>query len=156
MTALQNKTASPVAHLTPSDVEETFTASGFVSASPLTILRLTTNGKFVPESLLGYEAGYRRLLGVKLNVDIAAFHNQYGNLLSAERASQFLETSPQPQHFVIPITVGNGLYGSTSGFEIAPDWRPASWWRLNGSYAYLYMELNAKASSSDRSTARST
>src|SRR2546425_172543 len=50
---------------TPSDIEETFTAHGFVSANPLTLLRFTNNGKFVPETLLGYETGYRRLLGSK-------------------------------------------------------------------------------------------
>jgi len=141
---------------TPSDVEETFTGSGFVSASPLTILRLTANGKFVPESLLGYEAGYRRLLGSKLYMDITAFNNRYGNLLSAESGSPFLETSPQPPHFVIPLSLGNGLYGSTSGFEIGPDWRPATWWRLDGSYAYLHMDLKAKPGSLDVSTAKST
>ena len=34
---------------TPSDVEETLTASGLVSPSPLTILRIDPNEKFLPE-----------------------------------------------------------------------------------------------------------
>jgi iron complex outermembrane receptor protein len=141
---------------TPSDIEETLTASGLVSASPLTIVRITNNGTFVPETLLGYETGYRRLLGLKLYVDITAFHNRYDNLLSVESGSPFLEKSPPPQRLVVPLFFGNGLAGSTSGFEIAPDWRPVTRWRLNGSYSYLHMNLNAKPGSVDISTVNST
>jgi iron complex outermembrane receptor protein len=141
---------------TPSDVEETLTVNGLVSANPLTIVRLANNGKFVPETLLGYEAGYRRLLGSKLYVDITAFHNRYDNLLSVESGSPFLETSPSPQHFVAPFVFGNGLYGSTTGFEIAPDWKPVGGWRLNGSYSYLYINLNTQPGSRDVSTVNST
>jgi outer membrane receptor protein involved in Fe transport len=68
---------------TPSDVEETLTATGLVSANPLTMLRLTPNRKFAPETLLGYEGGFRRLFGSKLHVDITAFHNRYGNSTEA-------------------------------------------------------------------------
>jgi iron complex outermembrane receptor protein len=141
---------------TPSDIEETLTTTGLVSASPLIILRLTNNGKFVPETLVGYETGYRSLLFSKLSVDIAAFHNRYNNLLSTEIGAPFLEASPAPQHYVLPLFFGNGLYGSTSGYEIAPDWRPAANWRLNGSYSYLHMDLNVKPGSADTSSVNST
>jgi iron complex outermembrane receptor protein len=105
---------------------------------------------------LGYETGYRSLLFSKLSVDIAAFYNRYNNLLSAERGSPFLETSVTPQYTIIPLFLGNGLYGSTSGFEIAPDWRPATAWRLNGSYSYLHMNLKVNRGSTDTSTVKST
>jgi iron complex outermembrane receptor protein len=141
---------------TPSDVEETLIASGLVSANPLTIARIEPNTRFVPETMLGYEAGFRRLLGSRLYVDITAFHNHYNNLESVERALPLLQTSPPPQQFVIPLFLGNGLYGSTSGFEIAPDWRPVTWWRLDGSYAYLYMNLRTRPGSVDVFTPQST
>jgi len=141
---------------TPSDVEETFTGTGLVSANPLTIVRLTPNRKFAPETLLGYEAGHRSLLSSKLYLDITAFHNRYGNLLSTESGPPALETSPAPPRYVIPISLGNGLYGSTSGFEVAPDWRPTTRWRLDGSYAYLYMDLKTRPGSLDVFTAKST
>ena len=141
---------------TPSDVEETLTATGLVSANPLTVVRIEPNKNFAPETMLGYEAGFRRLLASKLYVDITAFHNRYNNLESVESALPVLQTSPPPPHFVIPISFGNGLYGSTSGFEIAPDWRPVTWWRLDGSYSYLHMDLKARAGSTDISTAQST
>jgi len=141
---------------TPSDVEETLTASGLVSSNPLTIIRIAPNGKFVPETMLGYEAGFRRLLASKLYVDITAFHNRYNNLESVESALPLFQTSPPPPQFVIPLSLGNGLHGSTSGFEIAPDWRPVTWWRLDGSYAYLRMDLRTKPGSLDTSTVQST
>jgi len=141
---------------TPSDVEETLPGGGLVSASPLIIARVVNNGKFVPETLLGYETGYRSLLGSKLSLDLAAFHNRYNNLLSVENGSPYVETSPLPQRYVVPLFFANGIYGSTSGYEIAPDWRPVSRWRLNGSYSYLHMNLSLKSSSRDVSTLNST
>jgi iron complex outermembrane recepter protein len=130
---------------TPSNVEETLTASGLASTNPLTIILIEPNAKFLPETLQGYEAGYRRLLSSKLYVDIAGFHNRYNNLESIDSALPVLETSPSPAQFVIPLYLGNGWYGSTNGFEIAPDWRPVTWWRFDGSYAYLHMDLNTKS-----------
>jgi len=124
---------------TPSDLEETYSSDGFGSATPLVIIRNMNDGKFVPETVLGYETGYRRLLGSKLAVDIAAFHNRYDNLASKELGAPFVEASPLPSRFIAPLIVTNGIYGSTSGFEIAPDWRPVTIWRLNGSYSYLHM-----------------
>jgi iron complex outermembrane receptor protein len=141
---------------TPADVEVAFEASGPVSPNPLTILRLKGNPRFAPETLLGYEGGYRALLGPKLYVDVTGFHNRYDDLLSVEYGAPVRETSPSPPHLVLPLVLGNGLYGSTSGFEIAPDWRPAPWWRLAGSYAYLYMDLSRRPDSTDTSTVNST
>jgi iron complex outermembrane receptor protein len=141
---------------TPSDVEETAYVTALLSPNPLTILSLIGNRKFAPETLLGYEGGYRALLSPKFYVDVTAFHNRYDDLLSTEFGAPVQETSPPPPHVVLPVMFGNGLYGSTSGFEIAPDWRPAPWWRLAGSYAYLHMDLNTRPYSVDTSTVKST
>src|SRR5947207_12267122 len=45
--------------------------------------------------------------------------------------------------------------GSTTGFEIVPNWKPADWWRLEGSYSYLNMDLKNRPGSSDMATVRS-
>ena len=134
---------------TPSDVERSLGGSGFVAANPPIFSRVTPNQDFVSEKLVGYEAGYRSLLDPKLYVDITAFHNRYSDLLSREIGRAFAEASPPPAHFVIPISLGNGLYGSTSGFEIAPNWRPAPWWQLDGAYSYLNMNLQKRPGSLD-------
>src|SRR5713101_8024660 len=141
---------------TPSRIEEDLQLTGLAAPTPLTFFRIIGDRKFSSESLIGYEAGYRSLVGPKLHVDIAAFYNNYDHLLSVEPGAPFSESSPSPPHTVIPLFFRNGLQGRTAGFEIAPDWTPTRIWRLRGSYSYLHIDLDKKASSLDTSSANST
>jgi iron complex outermembrane receptor protein len=141
---------------TPSRVEENDLLTGLITPNPPTFLRFIGDGKFTSENLLGYETGYRTLVNPKLYIDIAAFYNNYNHLLSIEPGAPFSETSPPPTHTVVPFSIRNGLLGNTSGIEIAPDWTPARWWRLRGSYSYLNIELRGRTTSLDTTTAGST
>jgi iron complex outermembrane recepter protein len=141
---------------TPSRVEEDLQITALLAANPLTFLRVIGNRKFSSESLLGYEAGYRSLVGPKFHLDFAFFYNNYDHLLSAEPGVPFSESSPPPAHAIIPFFFSNGLLGRTAGFEIAPDWTPTHTWRLRGSYSYLHIDLQKSASSLDPSTVNST
>ena len=141
---------------TPSRVEEDLQLTALVAQTPLTFFRAIGDRKFSSESLIGYEAGYRSLVGPKFHVDIAAFYNNYDHLLSVEPGAPFSESSPPPPHTVIPFFFRNGLQGRTAGFEIAPDWTPTRIWRLRGSYSYLHIDLEKKATSLDTSSANST
>jgi iron complex outermembrane receptor protein len=141
---------------TPSRVEEDLQITALLAANPPTFLRVIGNRKFSSESLLGYEAGYRSLVGPKFHLDFAFFYNNYDHLLSAEPGAPFSESSPPPPHAIIPFFFGNGLLGRTAGFEIAPDWTPTRTWRLRGSYSYLHIDLQKSASSLDPSTVNST
>lgn len=141
---------------TPSRVEEDLQLTALAVPNPLTFYRIVGDRGFSSENLIGYEAGYRSLVKPKLYVDIAAFYNNYDHLLSVEPGTPFSENSPAPSHTVVPLFFRNGLLGKTSGFEIAPDWTPISWWRLRGSYSYLYMDLQKHSGSLDTTTASST
>ena len=141
---------------TPSRVEEDLQLTALAAPNPLTFYRVVGDRGFSSENLIGYEAGYRSLVKPKLYIDIAAFYNNYDHLLSLEPGAPFSESSPAPTHTVVPLFFRNGLLGKTSGFEIAPDWTPISWWRLRGSYSYLYMDLNKHSGSLDTTTASST
>jgi iron complex outermembrane recepter protein len=141
---------------TPSDVDEDLAATTLKSTDPLVFTRTLGDGKFISETLLGYEAGYRNLVSRTVAVDIAAFYNDYDHLSSLEPGTPFTESSPAPSHLVIPSIRGNGLLGNTSGIEIAPEWRPTRWWRLTSSYSYLQMELSTRRSSLDTTTVSST
>jgi len=141
---------------TPSRIEEDLQLTALLSPNPLTFFRVTGDRKFSSEHLIGYEAGYRTLLRSKFYLDIAAFYNNYGNLLSIEPGTPFSETSPPPPHVVFPFFFRNGLLGNTSGFEVAPDWTPTHSWRLRGSYSYLHFDLKKEAGSLDASTVSST
>ena len=141
---------------TPSRVEEDLQLTALLTPNPLTFLRVIGDRGFSTEHLLGYEVGYRSLIKPKFNLDIAAFYNNYDNLLSIEPGTPFSETSPAPTHVVVPFFFGNGLLGNTAGFEIAPDWTPTSKWRLRGSYSYLYIDLSTRTGSQNATTVSST
>ncbi len=141
---------------TPSRVEEDLQLTGLLAPDPLTFYRITGDRKFSSENLLGYEVGYRSLVKPRFYVDLAAFYNNYDHLLSIEPGAPYSETSPPPPHTVVPFFFRNGLLGKTSGLEIAPDWTPNGWWRLRGSYSYLYMDLKKHSGSVDTTTAAST
>lgn len=141
---------------TPSDTDENLQTTSLLSTNPLTFSQTSGNDKFISETLLGYEAGYRSLMSQNFSIDVAAFYNYYDHLSSTEPGTPFVQSSPQPTHVIDPFVRGNGLLGHTSGIEIAPDWKPTKWWRLKGSYSYLYMDLSRDSSSLDTTTVSST
>jgi iron complex outermembrane receptor protein len=142
---------------TPSDAEENFDLSGFVGTGPNGtpfFARFNANRLFAPEQLNGYELGYRRLLSRKIYLDIATFYNHYHDLFDEEITGPvFLEATPAPAHLLLPAQFRNGLRGATEGGEIAPEWRPTSYWRVRGSYSYLHMNLGKAPGSGDIGTA---
>jgi iron complex outermembrane receptor protein len=146
---------------TPADVERDFFLSGFQGIGPGGIpffARFNANRNFVSETLKGYEVGYRRLIRKNLYLDLAGFFNQYDHLFSEEiTGAPFLEDTPPPAidnivappHLLLPAQFGNSLMGTTTGGEIAPEWRPASFWRLRGSYSFLVMHIERAPNSLD-------
>jgi iron complex outermembrane receptor protein len=145
---------------TPSDAERAFYLSGFgnafINGLPV-FARFNANPDFRSEELNGYEFGYRQLFTKTLFVDIAAFHNHYGNLFSEDITGPlFLEDNPAPPHYLLPAQFGNGLVGTNLGVEIAPEWKPLPFWRLRASYSFLQMRLKKGTNSLDIGTASFT
>jgi iron complex outermembrane recepter protein len=130
---------------TPSDSEEDFYLLGFIQTLPNGMpyfARFNPNPRFAPEQLNGSELGYRRLFGQKVYLDIATFYNHYHDLFSEDIiGAPYIEDDPAPAHVLLPADFANGLEAYTKGVEIAPEWRPASFWRLRGSYSYLHMDV---------------
>jgi outer membrane receptor protein involved in Fe transport len=98
----------------------------------------------VSETLLSYEAGYRKLVSTQFYVDIAAFHNKYNDLTSYGNASISIVTKPPPYAILISLPFANGIMGSTDGAEIAPDWKATHWMELRASYSYVTLNLEDK------------
>ena len=145
---------------TPSDIEDTLESTSLITTNattnPLTFSETKGNGTFTSETLLGYEAGYRSLLTSNLSMDVALFYNQYDHLLSLEpTGSSFIENDQGTPIVIYPYVNGNGIKGTTAGFEIAADWKPRSWWRLQGSYSYMDMNLHTISGSMDTTTVAS-
>lgn len=140
---------------TPSRAEHDFYLSSYVgqAAGLPFFARFNANPDFAPEQLNGYELGYRTLIGKNFYIDFAAFWNHYHDLFSQDLAGPIgLQTGlpfpaavqPGP-YLLLPAQFRNDLYGTTTGGEIAPEWRPTTHWRLRASYSYLNMNLSKAA-----------
>ncbi|HTS50607.1 MAG TPA: TonB-dependent receptor [Bryobacteraceae bacterium] len=141
---------------TPSDGEEDFYLSSLIGTAPNGLpyfARFSANPNFATEKLNGYEAGYRQLIGKTVYIDVAGFYNHYHDLFSEDViGAPFVESTlpfpvpvPPPVHLLLPAQFRNDILGYTKGFEIAPEWRPANFWRLRGSYSLLHMNLEQNA-----------
>jgi iron complex outermembrane receptor protein len=139
---------------TPSRIDEDLQLTGLASTNPLPIfVTIAGNRNFLPETLLGYEVGYRQLVMPRVYVDVALFHNQYDNLTSlGSSAVLSLEDSPGPTHLVFTVPWGNGIKGTTNGAEIAPDWKATRWMEVKGSYSYASLDLKNKPGNTDIGT----
>jgi iron complex outermembrane receptor protein len=134
---------------TPSRIEEDFELTGQVSVNPPILLRVAGDPQFKSETLLGIEAGYRKLITGQIYLDVSIFHNNYRNLQSFGASVASTENSPPPPHLVLTIPYANAIAGTTNGIEIAPSWQPTPWFRLTGSYSFVGIDLHANAPSLD-------
>ncbi len=134
---------------TPSELDQQIDITEFLRSvpAPPIYLKVQGNPSFDSEKLIGYEAGFRTLVTPAVYVDISAFHNQYTGLLNYGPMTVSVQTSPFP-YVLATLPYVNGIAGSTSGFEVAPDWRPAHVWELRASYSYLNTDLKTKLGNS--------
>ncbi len=133
----------------PSQLEEDFRLTAPISVSPPFEFLVSGNKNFRPETLLGYEAGYRQLVGSNFYIDVAGFFNQYDQLqgfLPGVVQQDPVANPPQP---ALTILYGNTVKGSTRGIEFSPDWKVTSRWRLAGSYSLLRYNLRSRDGFSD-------
>ena len=135
---------------TPSRIEEDFEITDFLIPAPLVYLTIDGNKNLKSEKLLGYEAGYRRLINPKVYIDISVFHNDYSDLMSL--GAETITADPNPAHLTIHFPWANGIEGNTDGFEIAPDWQPVKWWQFRASYSYLNLDLKNIPGNADTSS----
>jgi iron complex outermembrane receptor protein len=112
------------------------------------VVRLRGNPDFHSEKVTAYELGYRVEAMAKLFFDVAAFYNDYDDLLSFELDTP--TTDPRlPGANVLPIIQDNRLHGSGYGLEIAADAAPTDTWRLHLVYTVLRLRLHRDPGSRD-------
>src|ERR1700730_5355777 len=126
---------------TPSRIDEDLQLTGLVQATPPVFACICDNRKSVSETLLGYEAGYRKLITSSFYVDLSVFHNHYNDLTSYGAVTISVVNSPPPTHVLISLPFANGIMGSTNGAEMAPDWKATRWMELKASYSYVSLNL---------------
>jgi len=77
------------------------------------------------EDMMAYEIGYRAQPTDAFSWDVAAFYNNYRDLIA------FAAAGPTSFLFV------NGRSAETCGVELSAQWQPTEWWRLSGWYSYF-------------------
>ncbi len=126
----------------PDRVDENIDVEGYAGGSIWA--EILGNTHLRSERLLAYEVGYRGLLGKRVYFTLAGFHNVYGDLIA--QGPPFLATTTTPPFPAGSVVIGfqykNGIRGSTDGFELAPEWQAASWWRFKAAYSYLHVNLS--------------
>jgi iron complex outermembrane receptor protein len=141
---------------TPSRIEHDIDLTSFVTANPLIFLRVLPNKEFQSERLSAYEMEYRVQPTSVLSISWSGFFNRHRNLQTAEPGTPFSESEPLPVHFVVPFVLGNGLHGESYGVELTSALSVAPWWRFNGGYSHVHIDLTASETSRDMSTAALT
>ncbi|MGH9718251.1 MAG: TonB-dependent receptor plug domain-containing protein [Candidatus Acidiferrales bacterium] len=117
--------------------------------SPLPVIEaIYGNSQFQSEDLLAYEVGYRVQATKTFSADIAAFYNNYTDLLTAEPGTPFTEGNP-PTDVVYPFLAENKMSGGTYGVEPFFNWKVFPVWKLYGYYSYLQMNIHKNADSLD-------
>ncbi len=112
------------------------TGNPFAPVIPMTGA-VTGNEALDSEKLLAYELGYRIQPLENLSVDLTAFYNDYEDLLTFETTD------------TASFSFDNKMSGHARGGEIAIDWRPSIWWRIQASYSKILFSLELDGDSLD-------
>ncbi|HEX7901734.1 MAG TPA: TonB-dependent receptor [Planctomycetota bacterium] len=131
---------------TPSILDNDFRLNAItIPGAPPTVLAVFGQRDFRSEELLSLELGYRGRLWEPLTLDVATFYNVYDDLRSLETGATFSE----PGNDVSPFNIQNEATARTYGAEVSINVQAASWWLLQASYAYLYMNIELSSDSND-------
>ena len=125
---------------TPSRMERTGSIAGGFALPSFTPLTIAGSDDVGSETLIAYELGYRFSNGSDLAFDTALFFNRYDHV-------QTIDGLPS----------GNSVFGNAGevdshGVEIAVDWRPLEWWRLQGAFTWTELDMTLVPGSRDFTT----
>lgn len=112
------------------------------------LVTLISNRDFDSEELLAYELGYRLQVLDTLILDLATFYNVYDHLRTFELGTSAFKPLLLP-HRVIPFSADNKMDGETYGVELTTRWQALNWWRLEGSYTFLQIQMHPDGDSND-------
>ena len=106
-------------------------------------LLLSPNPDLAAEYVTAFEAGYRTQWSTRLSSDVAAYFNNYHNLIQwayvGGVATPAFDPAPVP-HLTVPMIYSNATTTTqTRGLEISANWRALDWMRLEGAFTYTRM-----------------
>ncbi|ACB74065.1 TonB-dependent receptor plug domain-containing protein [Opitutus terrae] len=86
---------------------------------------------FDSESVVAYELGWRQQVGSQLTLDVAAFHNEYRDLRTAEPIGAE----------IFPLTFKNGAEAQADGLETSVQYQPSARLFFKASYRLLDLDF---------------
>jgi iron complex outermembrane receptor protein len=92
------------------------------------------------ETVVAYEAGYRAEPAAHVSLDVAAFFNDYDELITSGPATTKLVPAAPP-YVAVTTRDGNNDSGYTYGLEASARWDVTGTWHLTASYSWLGMNL---------------
>ena len=117
---------------------------------------LVGNPKIKSEHVIAYELGYRAQPVERLSFDVAAFINNYRNLVSIENLPPSFDPNSSPPVLVFLKSYSNKMFGTTEGVEVSVKWKATSRWTLAPGYSFLEMHLHTQTSSLDTTSVADT
>jgi iron complex outermembrane receptor protein len=126
--------------------------SSLDAAQPL-FARLSGSDAFRSESVVSYEAGYKARLGARVYFDVSGFHGVYDDLATNEVGAPVVETGapPAPARVVIPVVLGNGQEGTSSGVEASATAVVRPGWRVQAAHSFLRVNQRPRPGTTDMS-----
>ncbi|MDP9145572.1 MAG: TonB-dependent receptor, partial [Actinomycetota bacterium] len=134
---------------TPSRVEHDLETGILASLQGPTFVRLQPNPEFQSEALTAYELGVISMPHPKTLITAAAFHNDHDRVLSLEPGTTFVEIEGGGPRVIVPLRLGNGLRGTSTGIEVTADVRPTTWLQTTMNYSSLRVRMVRRPGSTD-------
>ena len=126
---------------TPSRFERDLSFQVLIEPATPTFLGVSGSDGFRSETVQAIEGGHRTLVTRAFYLDVAAFHNRYEGLAGFGAPVTSLAAAPAP-FVLLALSFANAVDGTTTGFEVSPDWKPLPTWQLKGSYSYLRLAVH--------------
>ncbi len=104
--------------------------------TPITIIRGDLG--FRSETVIAYEAGYRKLADA-FSFDLSAFLNEYDDLRTEEPTP--------PSGF--PLVLANNMTARTAGLEAEASFQALPFWQIHTGYTYLWERVRLDSQSHD-------
>ncbi|ORJ59833.1 TonB-dependent receptor plug domain-containing protein [Geothermobacter hydrogeniphilus] len=102
---------------------------------------LIGNDNFDSTTAWTYELGLRCQPAAATYLELVLFHTSYEGLASVDLGTPVNEGA----NWLLPMVGNNRLDADSYGIELAADWMPRRWWKLQSSYTYLNVTQSLQA-----------
>ncbi|MBW2713037.1 MAG: TonB-dependent receptor [Deltaproteobacteria bacterium] len=94
------------------------------------------------EELVSLEAGYKHHFGEKVYAEVAAFYNEFKDIIEIDQAGATTGIGFVPfLHYQTDVPMNNIIDSNIWGGEANIEWQALDWWKLGGNYSYAKIRI---------------